>query len=116
MKKREIIIIACILVLSILAYLVIELTKKPGDIVIVKIYGKVVAEYPLNENGVFEINGGTNILHIEEGYAWISDANCPDKVCVKEGRISKDGETISCKPNGVTILVDAEESFIDLEG
>lgn len=116
MKIREVIIIAGILLLSITSYLIIEFTKKPGESVIIKINGEEVATYSLDDNGIYEINGGTNILHIEDGYAWLVDANCPDKLCVKSGRISKDGETITCLPNKVSIIVSGEKDFVELEG
>lgn len=116
MKVREIIIIVGILLISLASYLIIEFTKKPGETVIVKVNGTEVATYSLNVDGIYEINNGTNILHIEDGYAWLDDANCPDKLCVKSGRISKDGETITCLPNKVSIIVSGEKDFVDLVG
>ena len=46
----------------------------------------------------------------------MDDANCPDKLCVKQGKISKDGETITCLPNKVTVTVYGEDDFVELEG
>ena len=101
MKVREIIIIVGILLISLASYLIIEFTKKPGETVIVKVNGTEVATYSLN---------------VEDGYAWLDDADCPDKLCVKSGRISKDGETITCLPNKVSIIVSGEKDFVDLVG
>ena len=70
--------------------------------------------YPLNKDGVFSLNGGTNTLVIENGEAWVSEANCPDKVCMGMGKISKNGEFIACLPNQVIIVVEGgEESPVD---
>ena len=116
MKRREILIIVGILVVSLILFLVLELTKKPGEGVIVKVNGEEVANYSLSVDGVYELNGGTNILHIKNGEAWLVDANCPDKLCVNQGKISNDGETITCLPNKLTITVYGEEDFVELEG
>ena len=116
MKLREIIIIGCILIFSLACYIIIEVTKVPGDYVVVNVGQETVAKYSLHENGIYEINGGTNILHIEDGYAWLDDATCPDKLCVKFGKISKNGESITCKPNSVAIVVHGEKDFVELDG
>ena len=116
MKRLELLIIAGVLAISLIFALVIELVKEPGQGVIVRINGEEVADYSLSIDGIYEINGGTNILHIANGEAWLDDANCPDKLCVKQGKISKDGETITCLPNKVTVTVYGEDDFVELEG
>ena len=115
MKKRDIIFIGSILVVSVILFLIFTLSKKPGDYVVVKINGVEVATYSLSKNNDYELNGGTNILRIQDGKAWLIDANCPDHVCVKQGKISKDGQTITCLPNKLTITVVGEEGFVELE-
>lgn len=114
MKIKEIIIIGSILLVSSLSWVAVELTKKPGSGVIVKINGVEVADYSLSVDGVYELNGGTNILHIEGGKAWLEDATCPDKLCVKQGKIDEDGETITCLPHKLTITVYGEDDFVEL--
>ena len=116
MKLREILIVLGILIASSLSFLVIELTKKPGSGVIIKINGEEVANYSLSVDGIYELNGGTNILHIKDGEAWLEDADCPDKLCVKQGKISANGETITCLPNRITITVYGADDFVELEG
>lgn len=32
-------------------------------------------------------------------------ADCPDKLCIHQGKISHTGETIACLPNRVTVRV-----------
>ena len=103
MKKRDLIIIASILVIAIGLFLLVNLTKKPGANVVVRV------------DGEYELNGGTNILHIEDGKAWLIDANCPDKLCMNQGKISYNGETITCLPNKLTVTVTgAEDDFVEL--
>ena len=116
MKKRDIILILSVLIIAGALFLVLEMSKSEGARVIVKIDGVEVAEYSLSENGSYDLNGGTNILVIENGIAWLSDATCPDKLCVHQGKISKTGEVITCLPNKLTITVYGAESDVELVG
>lgn len=116
MKKRDFILIGAILVIIAISIAVISLTKKDGAYVIVRVDGKQVAKYSLSENGEYELNGGTNILRIKNGKAYLVSASCPDHLCVKQGKISKTGETITCLPNRLTVTVyGADKGSVDLE-
>ena len=44
----------------------------------------------------------------KNGQVWIDQADCPDKLCVKQGKISKNGQSIICLPHKLTILVQAD--------
>ena len=114
MKKRDIILIASVLLIAVVLLLVVELTKEEGARVEIKVDGKTVAEYSLTESGRYELNGGTNILVIENGTAYLSDANCPDKLCVHQGKISRTGEVITCLPNKLTVTVFGATESVDL--
>ena len=114
MKKRDIILIASILIVAIALFLVVEMTKEEGAGVTIKVDGIKVAEYSLTADGTYPLNGGTNILVIEDGRAYLTDANCPDKLCVHQGKISRTGETITCLPNKLTVTVFGAEESLDL--
>ena len=81
---------------------------KDGGVAYVKQDGKVTAQYPLNEDVSVEIlsgGGGKNLLVIKGGKAFIENADCPDKICVKHRAVSKTGETIVCIPNRLVIEI-----------
>ena len=105
MKKRDIILIGSILLIAALSLLAVFLTQEAGAGVSVKVDGVEVARYSLNIDGEYPLNGGTNILVIKNGQAYLKDANCPDKLCVNQGKISKSGQTITCLPNKLTVTV-----------
>ena len=76
--------------------------------------GVEVGRYPLSKSGTFPLNGGTNILVVENGEAWVTEANCPDKICMAMGKISRNGEFIACLPNRLLIVVEGgEKSSVD---
>ncbi|MBQ8768527.1 MAG: NusG domain II-containing protein [Oscillospiraceae bacterium] len=115
MKKKDFILIGAIAAVIAIASLVLFLTKKDGDHVIVRVDGNEVAKYSLSQDGEYALNGGTNILRIEGGKAYLVSADCPDHLCVKQGTISKSGETITCLPNRLTVTVySAEGNEVEL--
>ena len=117
MKKRDLILIGAILAVIVITFAITTLTKEEGAYVVVRVDGNEVAKYSLSENGEYELNGGTNILRIEDGDAYLVSANCPDHLCVKQGRIDQTGETITCLPNRLTVTVyGADDSDVELVG
>ena len=105
MKKRDFILIGAILAVILIAFAVTSLVKEDGAYVVVRVDGKEVAKYSLTVDGEYELNGGTNVLKIEGGKAYLISANCPDHLCVKQGKVDKSGETITCLPNRLTVTV-----------
>ena len=101
----DMILIAVLLILALSAFIITELLRKDGAFVRVSVDGEVVAEYPLSEDGEYSLNGGTNILVIKNGEAYIKWADCPRQICVKDGSISRTGERITCLENRVVVEV-----------
>jgi len=115
-RKRLIFSVALIFALlaaGVSAFLITEAMRETGSTVTVSVNGEKIAEYPLSENGEYIINGGTNLLVIENGKAYMKHASCPDKLCINQGKISLTGERIVCLPNKVMIEVfsDGDEIF-----
>lgn len=101
--KRELILVGVILVFALLFFLFNGvLYSKPASAVEVTIDGKLVETLDLNKNQevtIKSVTGGANHLIIQDGEAWIGDASCPDKICIHQGKVSRDGEMIVCLPN-----------------
>ena len=116
MKKKDFILIGVIVALALVLLICVKLTQKEGACVVVKIDGNDVATYSLDVNGTYTLNGGTNVLVIKDGFAYLSDANCPDHLCVKQGRVHSSGEVITCLPNKLTVTVYGAEDDVELVG
>ena len=122
-KRLHDVVLGLALLIVAMTLFVVDITKASNDdgnkTVVVSIDGKKEAEYPLNKDGTYLIYGshlGTNKLVIKDSEAYIEEASCPDKQCVKQGKISKVGEMLVCLPNRVVVkIVDAneEEPIID---
>ena len=116
---RDLILVAVLLVAALALFFVMRSLQArdtgTGAQAVVTVDGKEIGRYPLKKNGTFPLNGGTNILVVENGEAWVSEANCPDKVCMGMGKISRNGEFIACLPNRLLVVVEgaAEDSPVD---
>ena len=83
--------------------------------VVVRVDGEIYGEYPLNSNKVIELGTerGNNKIIINDSTVWMEDADCPDKVCVKPGKIKKTGQTIVCLPHRTVIEITGDNADID---
>ena len=75
--------------------------------------GRATASYPLNKDAVVRLdnpNGSYNVLVIENGQADVTEAGCPDKICVMMHPIRYDGESIICLPNRTEIRIEGGEA------
>lgn len=114
-KRRiaDIIVIAFFLLISLLLFLFIR-GGKEGSEVRVMVEGKEIGVYSLSRDGEYSLNGGTNTIVVKDGKAYMADADCPDKLCVRQGKVSRNGETITCLPNKLTVTVIDEEGEVDI--
>ena len=85
-----------------------------GAGVIVRVDGVETARYSLSDSGKYELNGGTNILVIEDGVAYMLEADCPDHICVSQGKVRYAGQCITCLPNKLTVTVYGTDEGVEL--
>ena len=107
-RKRyifDLILIVALLAVCLSVFFFFYFGRGGGAVAVVFIENDVVAEYPLAIDGEYEINGGTNILKIEDGKAYMLYAECPDGWCKNQGRIHLSGERITWLPNRVMIMI-----------
>ena len=116
MKRRDILLIGGILLVALVLFLFLQLGKQPGAEVIIRVDGQEQGRYSLSADGSYSLNSGTNLLRIENGKAYMEEANCPDHYCMRQGQISRTGETITCLPNKLTVTVSGGDNFAEIVG
>jgi len=81
-----------------------------GTLVLVDVAGKTVEKLDLHENRDVTIRGEIGVLHIEvrQGKVRVADADCPNRICVRTGWRSREGEVIVCVPNKTVIRIVGE--------
>jgi hypothetical protein len=58
---------------------------------------------------------GYNLIEIGDEKVRVIEADCPDKLDVKQGYISKPGETIVCLPNRLIIEIKGENGENEID-
>ena len=81
---------------------------------VLRIYqnGELRGEYDLSQPQtlpVKEEDYGYNLVMIEDGTVRITDADCPDQLCMKQRSISKNGECIIGLPHKLVLHIYAKE-------
>lgn len=119
MKKyrNDILLGAGVLLLAAAAYFIyLAGAGGGGGFLEAAVDGEIYGTYSLDKDQSIEISTsyGKNVLVINGGSACITEADCPDRICVKQGRISKKGQTIICLPHRLVVtVVQGEEGEVD---
>lgn len=108
--RNDIILAVVIIFIATAGLLLFVFNREQGSTVSVKIDGTQIASYPLGENREIPIKTGDNdehinVLVIKDGKASISEADCPDKICVETRAVSYVGETVVCLPHKLVIEI-----------
>jgi len=107
-KRNDILLIAGILLAAILAFGGYHLLYfKNGDTVEITVDGTTFKTLPLDTDTSYTIQteAGTNHLEIKDGSVNITKADCPDKLCVHQKAISRQGETLVCLPHKTVVSI-----------
>ena len=105
--RHDLILVAVCLFVSLALWLAVTLSKKEGEYVVVTVNGEEYAKDSLSEDReeIILTEKGKNVLIIKDGYADMTDASCPDGLCVRQHKINESGESLVCLPNKVTVTV-----------
>ncbi len=107
---KLLIILVIILSFSALGYINLQALSKNGKYVSVQVGGKEVKKIILDSKLIgtkipVESEHGYNLIELGEDSVRVIEADCPDKIDVKQGPISRIGETIVCLPNRMVIEI-----------
>lgn len=117
LKSADFYLVAVLLIITagLLAWIQFGV-KKQGETVVIKVDGNVVKQLALKNDTEFDVSGyqgGANHIVIQDNAVYMSDADCPDKLCVHTGTIHKTGETIVCLPHRVVVEITGTTDTFD---
>ena len=102
-------LLGIILALCAAAILILHFTRQQGAYVRVSQDGEVTHVFPLEEDRTATydtVSGGHNIVVIANGQVEVTEANCPDQICVRHAPIHDTGGTpIVCLPNRLVVEI-----------
>lgn len=112
-KKRfarpDLLLIGCLLLFGFGCFLFRSCTAKTGKFIKITVDGQDYGTFQLmkdHQEIPIQIAGKvTNTLKISNGQAKMVQADCPDKLCMHQRAISRQGETIVCLPNKIVVEV-----------
>ena len=110
MKKKEVLIIAILAIISIIAIFVLKRPVQQNNQVTVAIRhrNEVVQTFHPDEDGLYHIDGSYGSLDVEvkDGKWRLINEICPNHICVQMGwKTPEDIDLIICLPNEIIIEV-----------
>ena len=116
-KIKDVILLAILLIVAIVAFFIIH--SKPNknlEAVIVKDnqtykiinLNEVEQPYQINIDGSIPV-----IISVEKNSIYFKNSECPDKICVNTGRLSKAGDIAVCLPAKVSIELRGNQKEFD---
>ncbi len=112
-NKRDNLIIAIILSIVIIVNLIWPLIfNQKGNYGKIMVDGMIVeyVDLSIEESQIFEYEGVV-ITFDGKGHIFISETDCPDKLCLNAGKIKNVGQSIICLPNKVTIQIVGDDGY-----
>jgi hypothetical protein len=113
-KKADIILIVSLLILSLVPEIIFVASGQDRDTsttyAVITIDGKSYKTIPLSDHSgtdtfTIRTDAGYNTIVVKDHTIGIIESDCPDKICIQEGFISKPGATVICLPHKVMIEV-----------
>lgn len=113
MKKLDYVIIITLIAVSVLSSGILLYSsaknKYQSKYVEISVKGNLYRRIPFNGSTeeVIDLKTdlGENIIKISNGSVQILDADCPDKICVKDGYISNPGQSLVCLPHKMVVEI-----------
>ena len=116
--KFWLVVIGLLLAAGIIGLFFVQSQQKAGAQVVIDWQGETVETLPLTENRTLRYerdDGQYNIVVIENGAVRVSEASCPDQVCVRHKPTDQTADPIVCLSNDlvVKVMTAGEQSQLD---
>ncbi len=113
MKKKNIFwaaVLAAVCAAALGAALLLR-TLGGGTVAVISVDGEEYRRIDLSKveqsyDFVIETKYGSNTVHVEPGGISVTEADCPDGVCVRQGLIKRGGMPIVCMPHRLVIEIE----------
>ena len=117
MKKNVIIAaaVAAVCAGALIAWVIISGISPQNPTAEIYLDGKLYKALPLSQDCelVIQTERGSNTVTVVNGTVAVTEADCPDKVCVRTGAVSGGGVPIVCLPNRLEIRVVSGGDAVD---
>lgn len=86
-----------------------------ADRAVIRVDGRVFAEYPLDAPRRVEVPGplGKTVIELQPGRARVFSDPGPRQYCVRQGWLSRGGAVAICAPNHVSLMLSGRDNYYD---
>lgn len=111
LKRADILLIIILLFLSLLPLLFLPDSQASAVYAAITIDGQLWRRVPLSAHHGHETitartpDGHYNTIEIDDDTIAVQDADCPDRICIQQGKAQKPGDIIVCLPHKLLIEV-----------
>lgn len=107
-----------LVIMSFLAIILHNFMQKPAKTAQIIQNGEVIKTVDLNVDEPYEFeiispDGGHNTVRAENGKIGVVEADCPDKICVRQGFIDSGVLPIVCLPHRLSVIITDNGGEID---
>ena len=105
LNKKLVLIFLSIFAIFTIGAVIINTIQPSSNVALITVDGKKIQEIDLTKPQSFDIKttNGTNSILVKNCRIYITDATCPDKLCVRHGELHNKYDAIVCLPNKVVI-------------
>lgn len=107
-KKGDVVIIACLCVICVLLFIP-SFASSEDNTAYIYLDGELFEQISMNSvSKDYTLSvGGCELQISSDGIEFIS-SSCPDKLCIKKGKLTRSGDTMACVPNKVVVSIKSE--------
>ena len=117
-NKRDLLIISAVFAVSLGAVFMSKSGNAEGTSAVITVGNEVVKTVDFavvdrdSKDRTFEVGGISGaVFNVSERRIRVLHSDCPDKICVKTGFISKPGEVIICLPKKIAVRIDGNNEI-----
>lgn len=114
-KKTDLLIIGVFLLIALIVFLPTLFGKDKSLTAVITADGETVTQIKLTENTKEEIEINNTVINIDGKSVIFKESNCPDKTCIRTGKLDSAGDSSACVPNRVSVYIKGEKSQDDID-
>lgn len=116
-KRNDFILIFGLLAFCLL-FLLFSIIFSSKDDLVANVYydDEIILTISLDKDNSYKINGSLSemIIIVQDKKIKVLESDCKDHICVNQGFIFRENQTITCLPNKIFIKLEKKDSLIDV--
>ena len=116
-KRNDFILIFGLLAFCLL-FLLFSIIFSSKDDLVANVYydDEIILTVSLDKDNSYKVNGSLSemIIIVKNKKIKVLESDCKDHICVNQGFIFRENQTITCLPNKIFIKLEKKDSLIDV--